>query len=86
MKAEKKPLHNYSTVLTASGVHYIPSLMIPEMLVPLLDKDSDGELGGIFFCKGRTWKELRKFTMRHLGDLGIGKRDAMEASILEVGW
>ncbi len=47
-------------------------------------KDPDGELAGVFFCKGRTWRDLRKFTMRELSDLGMGKKDTMEAIILQV--
>ncbi len=37
----------------------------------------------MFFCKGRTWRDLRKFTLRELSDLGMGKKDTMEAIILQ---
>lgn len=32
-----------------------------------------GDLTGIMFVKGHFWQEQRRFTMRHLRDLGFGK-------------
>jgi len=45
--------------------------------------DPDGEVAGVFFCKGKTWKDLRKFTVQTLGGLGMGCRDTMEAVIMQ---
>ncbi len=33
--------------------------------------DKDGEIGGVFTCKGWTWRELRKFLVHNLKDLGL---------------
>ncbi len=45
--------------------------------VPLAGK----EILGLAKANGRDWSDQRKFMLRRLGDLGVGKRDTMEEVI-----
>ncbi|ERE46247.1 Cytochrome P-450 2A14, partial [Cricetulus griseus] len=47
-----------------------------------LDKTFDGH--GVFFANGERWKQLRKFTLLALRDLGMGKREGEELIQAEV--
>ncbi|XP_021513163.1 cytochrome P450 2S1 [Meriones unguiculatus] len=47
-----------------------------------LDKTFDGH--GVFFANGERWKQLRKFTLLALRDLGMGKREGEELIRAEV--
>lgn len=47
-----------------------------------LDKTFDGH--GVFFANGERWKQLRKFTLLALRDLGMGKREGEELIQEEV--
>ncbi|KAM5237220.1 cytochrome P450 2S1 [Ctenodactylus gundi] len=47
-----------------------------------LDQTFDGH--GVFFANGERWKQLRKFTMMALRDLGMGKREGEELIQAEV--
>ncbi|XP_048646817.1 cytochrome P450 2S1 [Marmota marmota marmota] len=47
-----------------------------------LDQVFDGH--GVFFANGERWKQLRKFTMLALRDLGMGKREGEELIQAEV--
>lgn len=36
---------------------------------------------GVIFTSGKTWKAVRKFTVRNLRDFGFGRRESMESTI-----
>jgi len=47
---------------------------------------------GLIFSQGELWREQRRFTLRHLRDLGFGKRsmeglihDEVSSLLIEVG-
>lgn len=42
-------------------------------------------LPGIMFIMGQFWQEQRRFTMRHLRDLGFGKTSIEDQMMGEVG-
>ena len=46
--------------------------------------DEKGNTFGLFLCKGRAWRDLRRFTYKALSNLGMGRKDTMENIILEV--
>ena len=48
-----------------------------EFFVPFSGK----EILGLAKANGRDWSDQRKFMLRRLGDLGVGKRDTMEEVI-----
>ncbi|XP_042523923.1 cytochrome P450 2S1 [Dipodomys spectabilis] len=47
-----------------------------------LDRTFDGH--GVFFANGERWRQLRKFTLLALRDLGVGKREGEELIQSEV--
>nr|XP_044990242.1 cytochrome P450 2S1 [Jaculus jaculus] len=51
-------------------------------MLAMLDQTFDGH--GVLFANGERWKQLRKFTLLALRDLGMGKREGEELIQAEV--
>lgn len=51
-------------------------------ILATLDGTFDGH--GVFFSNGERWRQLRKFTMHALRDLGMGKREGEELIQAEI--
>ncbi len=52
-------------------------------LYVLLHRDPDGEVCGLIWVKGRTWRDLRRFSARSLKELGASDGDLMEVIITQ---
>ncbi len=58
-------------------------------LVPLMNEPrptgmKDGTTGGVIISSGRVWVEQRRFSLRHLRDLGFGKTSMAESLLEEI--
>lgn len=47
--------------------------------------DADGRVSGLIFGNGQDWKELRRFSLRSLRDLGMGKPETESFIQQEAG-